>query len=204
MDAHIIIPTIICVTIAIIFLKKFNKKKVNKVSDTTSSSSSSKNKNYQDNKDKNDIKETTTDDNNKVESNEKGNEKEEEEEEEEEEKENEEKIEKEKQKKKELTFKLIFDKFCNYVQKNKLVSIDEISKKLKKTKEETILFLRELENEGKTIGFIGDDGEYFYLTSKEFELLNNILLNAKKKEFTEEELEKQFQEIVKDREDSLY
>ena len=203
MDTHIIIPTIICVTIAIIFLKKFNKKKVNKVSDTTSSSSSSKNKNYQDNKDKNDIKETTTDDNNKVESNEKGNEKEEEEEEEEE-KENEEKIEKEKQKKKELTFKLIFDKFCNYVQKNKLVSIDEISKKLKKTKEETILFLRELENEGKTIGFIGDDGEYFYLTSKEFELLNNILLNAKKKEFTEEELEKQFQEIVKDREDSLY
>ena len=90
------------------------------------------------------------------------------------------------------------------IQKNKLVSVDAISEKLGKSKEDTIKFLRELEKEGKTQGFLGEDGEYFFLTMKELELLNNILINSKKKRISEEELQKQFDEIIKEREDSLF
>ena len=46
----------------------------------------------------------------------------------------EEEKEKEKENKKELTYNAIFDKFCDYIQKNKLVSIESISIKLNKTK----------------------------------------------------------------------
>ena len=102
------------------------------------------------------------------------------------------------------TFNMLFDKFCEYIQKNKLVSIDAISEKLHKSKEDTIKFLRELEKEGKTQGFLGDDGEYFFLTMKELELLNNLLINSKKKTINEEELQKQFDEILKEREESLF
>ena len=124
---------------------------------------------------------------------------------EEEEIEKEEKIEeREDNKKWKLTFDKLFDKFCEYIQKNKLVSIDAIAEKLNKTKEDTIKFLRELEKEGKTIGFVGDDGEYFFLTMKELDLLNNLLISSKKKDINEEELQKQFDEIIKDRNESLF
>ena len=103
-----------------------------------------------------------------------------------------------------ITFNMLFDKFCEYIQKNKLVSVDAIAEKLNKSKEETIKFLRELEKEGKTQGFLGEDGEYFFLTMKELELLNNLLLNSKKKKMSEEDLQKQFDEIIKEREDSLF
>ena len=103
-----------------------------------------------------------------------------------------------------ITFNMLFDKFCEYIQKNKLVSVDAIAEKLNKSKEETIKFLRELEKEGKTQGFHGEDGEYFFLTMKELELLNNLLINSKKKKMSEEELQKQFDEIIKEREESLF
>ena len=111
--------------------------------------------------------------------------------------------EKEKEKNFELTYNILFDKFCDYIQKNKLVSIETISQKLNKTKEETIKFLRELENEGKMVGFVGEDGEYFYLSTKELDLLNNILLKSKNKNLNEEELEKQFQQIVREGENLI-
>ena len=195
MDTNIIIPTVICLTLAIVFYKKLKPQKGNQLSDKSSTVNKQKeqekiNENKKPNISDNNIKEDKIEDNN--------NKIEQEEEEEEEETE-----EKKQQKKRELTFKLIFDKFVEYIQKNKLVSIDEIAKKLNKTKDETVKFLRELENEGKTVGFVGEDGEYFYLTSKEFDLLNNILLQSKIKNFSEEELEKQFKEIVKDRDDFL-
>ena len=194
MDTNTILPTVLCLTLAFIFYKKFGSKKKNKLPDKDSSIKK------QTEEDKQNSIEDTNEDKNK----DKNINEQEEEKEEEEEEETEEKKEKEKQKKRELTFKLVFDKFCDYIQKNKLVSIDAISKKLNKTKEETIQFLRELENEGKTVGFLGADGEYFYLTSKELDLLNNILLNSKNKNLSEEELEKQFEQIVKEREDSIF
>ena len=99
---------------------------------------------------------------------------------------------------------MLFDKFCEYIQKNKLVSVDAIAEKLNKSKEDTIKFLRELEKEGKTQGFLGDDGEYFFLTMKELELLNNILINSKKKRIKEEELQEQFDEIIQERDELLF
>ena len=100
-----------------------------------------------------------------------------------------------------MTSNMLFDKFCEYIQKNKLVSIDAMAEKLHKSKEDTIKFLRELEKEGKTQGFLGEDGEYFFLTMKELELLNNLLIKSKKKRISEEELKKQFDEIIKERDD---
>ena len=100
-----------------------------------------------------------------------------------------------------MTSNMLFDKFCEYIQKNKLVSIDAMAEKLHKNKEDTIKFLRELEKEGKTQGFLGEDGEYFFLTMKELELLNNLLIKSKKKRISEEELKKQFDEIIKERDD---
>ena len=196
MDTNTILPTVLCLTLAFIFYKKFGSKKKNKLPDKDSSTKKQTEEDKQ-----NSVEDTNEDKKEDKNVNEQQEEKEEEEEEEEE---TEEKKEKKKQKKRELTFKLVFDKFCDYIQKNKLVSIDAISKKLNKTKEETIQFLRELENEGKTVGFLGADGEYFYLTSKELDLLNNILLNSKNKNLSEEELEKQFEQIVKEREDSIF
>ena len=187
-STHIIIPTIICLTFAVILYRSLNsKKKSNKTSDKSIKNEENKESEIQSNNldKKKEIGENI-------------------EKEEEIEDDKEEEKEKEKENKKELTYNAIFDKFCDYIQKNKLVSIDAISKKLNKTKEETIQFLRELENEGKTVGFLGADGEYFYLTSKELDLLNNILLNSKNKNLSEEELEKQFEQIVKEREDSIF
>ena len=102
-----------------------------------------------------------------------------EEDEEIEEKEKEEEIKQNEEPKKNLniTSNLLFDKFCEYIQKNKLVSIYAMAEKLNKNKEDTIKFLRELEKEGKTQGFLGEDGEYFFLTMKELDLLNKILID---------------------------
>ena len=144
-------------------------------------------------------KEEKEDNEEKEEKEEKEEEKEDNDEQEEQEEENEEEIQNWK-----MTSNMLFDKFCEYIQKNKLVSVDAIAEKLNKSKEDTIKFLRELEKEGKTQGFLGDDGEYFFLTMKELELLNNILIKSKKKRIKEEELQEQFDEIIKERDELLF
>ena len=174
----LIIPTIICLVIGLILFRKFKSKKPIKNLDK-SNIDNEEEKEEDQNKLKN--KKDITEDSKKEEEEEIGDKI----------------VNEEKEKKKELTYNILFDKFCDYIQKNKLVSIDAISKKLNKTKDETIKFLRELENEGKMVGFLGADGEYFYLSTKELDLLNNLLLNSKNKEISEEELEKQFQQIAK-------
>ena len=181
----LIIPTIICLTIAIILFKKFKSKKPKKKLDKTNIENNKEEKEVIEGK-KNKLKNKKV----KVEDSKEENE-------EEEIVDKKEEIDEKKEKKKELTYNILFDKFCDYIQKNKLVSVDAISKKLNKTKDETIKFLRELENEGKMVGFLGADGEYFYLSTKELDLLNNLLLKSKNNNISEEELEKQFQQIAK-------
>ena len=186
-STHIIIPTIICLTFAVILYRSLNsKKKSNKTSDKSIKNEENK---------ENEIQSNNLDEKKEIGENI--------EKEEEIEDDKEEEKEKEKENKKELTYNAIFDKFCDYIQKNKLVSIESISKKLNKTKDDTIKFLRELENEGKMVGFLGEDGEYFYLSTKELDLLNNLLLTSKNKKINEEELEKQFQQIVNEGEKTI-
>ena len=189
-STKIIIPTIICLTIAVVFYRKIYSKKSKKVAEKSKKEKTedeSKIKEEKNNINEDNIKQE--EDVEKVETDKK---------------EIKEDIsEKEKEKKRELTYNIIFDKFCDYIQKNKLVSVEAISEKLNKTKEETIKFLRELENEGKMVGFLGKDDEYFYLTTKELDLLNNILLNSKNKNISEDELESQFKEIVKQGQQSI-
>ena len=181
-SAKIIIPTIICFAIAVIFYSKLKKSSKHIEDDKSKKEEKKENENELKNK------------------NEEKNDELEEEVEEEEEVEDE----KEKEKKKKvMSYNILFDKFCDYIQKNKLVSVEAISQKLNTTKEETIKFFRELENEGKMVGYLGKDGEYFYLSMKELELLNNLLLKTKNQEINEEELEKQFQDIVKQGEKSI-
>ena len=179
---NIIIPTVVCLTLAFVFYRRLRSKKPQKVSDQSQKGINEEEKKNILKSKKENIKEENI-------------------------KEKEEEIdkekEKEKEKKKELTYNMIFEKFCDYIQKNKLVSVDAISKKLNKTKEDTIKFLRDLENEGKMVGFLGEDGEYFYLSTKELDLLNNLLLKSKNKEMSEDELIKQFQQISKEGEQSI-
>ena len=182
--SRIMLPTLICLTIAFVYYMKFHPKKSNKLLDK-----SKKNKNEQKEEEKKSRSK------NKDNKNEK---------EEEKEIENNNNVEEKKEVKNEtLTYNVLFDKFCDYIQKNKLVSVESISQKLNKTKEETIKFLRELENEGKLVGFLGADGEYFYLTTEELDLLNNLLMNSKKKVISEDELEKQFKQIISERDQSI-
>ena len=186
-STKIIIPTIICLTLAVVFYRKIYSKKSKKAAEK---SKKEKTEDESKIKEENNINEDNL--------------KEEEEKVETDKKELKEDIsEKEKEKKRELTYNIIFDKFCDYIQKNKLVSVEAISEKLNKTKEETIKFLRELENEGKMVGFLGKDDEYFYLTTKELDLLNNLLLNSKNKTISEDELESQFKEIVNQGQQSI-
>ena len=156
-------------------------------------------KSEEEEKEEQEEKEEKEDNEEKEEKEEKEEEKEDNDEQEEQEEEDEEEIQNWK-----MTSNMLFDKFCEYIQKNKLVSVDAIAEKLNKSKEDTIKFLRELEKEGKTQGFLGDDGEYFFLTMKELELLNNILINSKKKRIKEEELQEQFDEIIKERDELLF
>ena len=180
----LIIPTIICLTIAIILFKKFKSKKPKKKLDKSNIKNEEEIVEKDEDRNKLKNKKEITEDSKEVEKEEEiGGKKD--------------KVNEEKEKKKKLTYNILFDKFCDYIQKNKLVSVDAISKKLNKTKDETIKFLRELENEGKMVGFLGADGEYFYLSTKELDLLNNLLLKSKNKDINEEELEKQFQQIAK-------
>ena len=181
---NIILPTIVCVTLVFIIYYRYYKKKPKTVLDKSQQEEEKKENNIN------------------IELQEMPVKKEEAVEEAEEPEEKEEIGKKEEEWK--ITFNMLFDKFCEYIQKNKLVSVDAIAEKLNKSKEETIKFLRELEKEGKTQGFLGEDGEYFFLTMKELELLNNLLINSKKKKMSEEELQKQFDEIIKEREESLF
>ena len=184
---NIVLPTLMCLTIAFIYYTKFYNKRSSKIKDKPTSLNNEKKeeenklRSKHKNNDKNNIDEDIKGINNKNNIEEK----------------------KEEEKNNILTYEILFDKFCDYVQKNKLVSIESISKKLNKTKDETIKFLRELENEGKTVGFMGEDGEYFYLTTKEIDLLNNILFNSKNKKINEDELEKQFKQIINQGKESL-
>jgi len=186
--SRIMLPTLICLTIAFVYYMKFHPKKSNKLLDK-----SKKNKNEQKEEEK--LWSKNKDNKSKNEK--------EEEKRKEREKENNNIEEKKEEKNETLTYNILFDKFCDYIQKNKLVSVESISQKLNKTKEETIKFLRELENEGKLVGFLGADGEYFYLTTKELDLLNNLLMNSKKKVIGEDELEKQFKQIISERDQSI-
>ena len=186
----IVMPTLICLTLVFIIYYRFYSKKSKKISDESKSQPQEEKKE--------EIRQEIKKDEEKVVLQKDKTEEIEEEEEEEEREE----IGKEKDWK--MTFNYLFDKFCEYIQKNKLVSVDAISEKLHKSKEETIKFLRELEKEGKTQGFLGEDGEYFFLTMKELELLNNLLITSKKSEINEEELIKQFDEILKERDESLF
>ena len=181
---NIILPTMVCVTLVFIIYYRYYKKKPKTVLDKSQQEEEKKENNIN------------------IELQEMPVKKEEHVEEMEEPEEKEEIGKKEEEWK--ITFNMLFDKFCEYIQKNKLVSVDAIAEKLNKSKEETIKFLRELEKEGKTQGFLGEDGEYFFLTMKELELLNNLLINSKKKKMSEEELQKQFDEIIKEREESLF
>ena len=187
--SRIMLPTLICLTIAFVYYMKFHPKKSNKLLDK-----SQKNKNEQKEEEKK-LRSKNKDNKSKNEQ--------EEEEEKEKVKENNNVEEKKEVKNEALTYNALFDKFCDYIQKNKLVSVESISQKLNKTKEETIKFLRELENEGKLVGFLGADGEYFYLTTKELDLLNNLLMNSKKKVISEGELENQFKQIISERDQSI-
>ena len=182
----IVMPTLICLTLVFFFYYRFASKK-------------SKNKSKPQTQEENEEEIIKQKEEEEVVEEEIQKEKTEEEEEEQEEREE---IGKERDWK--MTFNMLFDKFCEYIQKNKLVSVDAIAEKLHKSKEETIKFLRELEKEGKTQGFLGEDGEYFFLTMKELELLNNLLITSKKKEINEDELIKQFDEILKERDESLF
>ena len=187
--SRIMLPTLICLTIAFVYYMKFHPKKSNKLLDK-----SQKNKNEQKEEEKK-LRSKNKDNKSKNEQ--------EEEEEKEKVKENNNVEEKKEVKNEALTYNALFDKFCDYIQKNKLVSVESISQKLNKTKKETIKFLRELENEGKLVGFLGADGEYFYLTTKELDLLNNLLMNSKKKVISEGELENQFKQIISERDQSI-
>ena len=187
----IALPSMVCLTLIFLIYYKFYSRKSKKDS----------------NKSKVEIKpEEIHEDDNKEELNKKSEEDEEEEEKEEKEdnEEQEEEEDEEETKNWKMTSNMLFEKFCDYIQKNKLVSVDAIAEKLNKSKEDTIKFLRELEKEGKTQGFLGEDGEYFFLTMKELELLNNILINSKKKRIKEEELQEQFDEIIKERDELLF
>ena len=179
---NIILPTMVCVTLVFIIYYRYYKKKPKTVLDKSQQEEEKKENNIE-------LQEMPV--------------KKEEHVEEVEEPEEKEEIGKKEEEWK-ITFNMLFDKFCEYIQKNKLVSVDAIAEKLNKSKEETIKFLRELEKEGKTQGFLGEDGEYFFLTMKELELLNNLLINSKKKKMSEEDLQKQFDEIIKEREESLF
>ena len=191
----VVIPSMVCITLLFMIYYKFLRRKFRDDS----------------NKPKVELKsEEINEDNFKEELNKKSEEEEKEEQEEKDENEEQEEQEEQEEENEEeiknwkMTSNMLFEKFCEYIQKNKLVSVDAIAEKLNKSKEDTIKFLRELEKEGKTQGFLGEDGEYFFLTMKELELLNNILINPKKKRISEEELQEQFDEIIKERDDLLF
>ena len=210
----IAMPSMLCLTLLFIIYYRFSRKskkdsnkskveikpeEIHEDDNKEELNKKSEEEENEEEKEEQEEKEEKEDNEEKEEKEEKEEEKEDNDEQEEQEEENEEEIQNWK-----MTSNMLFDKFCEYIQKNKLVSVDAIAEKLNKSKEDTIKFLRELEKEGKTQGFLGDDGEYFFLTMKELELLNNILINSKKKRIKEEELQEQFDEIIKERDELLF
>lgn len=86
-----------------------------------------------------------------------------------------------------------FDMFCDYVKQNRLINIDQYAKKINTTKEKAIQQMREMENESELVGYLNNN-EYFYLTRKELDLLDN-LTRKRNKEYTEAEIYDIFKEI---------
>ena len=209
----IALPSMVCLTLIFLIYYKFYSRKSKKDSNKSKVEINTEEIHEDDNKeelnkkseeDENEEEKEEQEEKEEKEDNEEKEEKEEEKEEKEDNEEQEEEEDEEEIKNWKMTSNTLFEKFCEYIQKNKLVSVDAIAEKLNKSKEDTIKFLRELEKEGKTQGFLGEDGEYFFLTMKELELLNNLLKSSKNKKMNEEELQKQFDEIIKEREDSLF
>ena len=98
----------------------------------------------------------------------------------------------------EFDYKKMFSKFCDFVQKNKILKLSDLSKKFKTTNEETLKKLREIEKEEELIGYCNND-VYFYLTQNELNFLNDLFINSKKKKFKNSYLNNLFNEITSKR-----
>ena len=98
----------------------------------------------------------------------------------------------------EFDYKKMFSKFCDFVQKNKILKLSELSKRFKTTNEETLKKLREIEREEELIGYCNND-IYFYLTQNELKFLNDLFINSKKKKFKNSYLNNLFNEITSKR-----
>jgi hypothetical protein len=64
----------------------------------------------------------------------------------------------------------LLNRFISYVNRNKLTKIEDLSNRLKSGKEETVDKLREIENNGNTVGFLDDKGIYMNLNEKELDV----------------------------------
>ena len=98
----------------------------------------------------------------------------------------------------EFDYKKMFSKFCDFIQKNKILKLSDLSKKFKTTNEETLKKLREIEKEEELIGYCNND-VYFYLTQNELNFLNDLFINSKKKKFKNSYLNNLFNEITSKR-----
>jgi hypothetical protein len=98
----------------------------------------------------------------------------------------------------EFDYKKMFSKFCDFIQKNKILKLSELSKRVKTTNEETLKKLREIEKEEELIGYCNND-IYFYLTQNELKFLNDLFINSKKKKFKNSYLNNLFNEITSKR-----
>ena len=98
----------------------------------------------------------------------------------------------------EFDYKKMFSKFCDFIQKNKILKLSDLSKKFKTTNEETLKKLREIEKEEELIGYCNND-VYFYLTQNELKFLNDLFINSKKKKFKNSYLNNLFNEITSKR-----
>jgi hypothetical protein len=70
----------------------------------------------------------------------------------------------------EVNLDAMVNQFIRYIQKKKIVKIDELSAKFNSDKEETVNKLRELESNGDTFGFVNSSGQYINLTIKELQV----------------------------------
>ena len=98
----------------------------------------------------------------------------------------------------EFDYKKMFNKFCDFVQKNKILKLSELSNRFKTTNEETLKKLREMEKEEDLIGYYNKDA-YFYLTKNELKFLNDLFINSKKKKYKNSYLNNLFQELTSKR-----
>jgi len=98
----------------------------------------------------------------------------------------------------EFNYKKMFNKFCDFVQKNKILKVSELSNRFKTTNEETLKKLREIEKEEDLIGYYNKDA-YFYLTKNELKFLNDLFINSKNKKYKNSYLNNLFQELTSKR-----